>query len=410
MAGRGSGTRGYNGEGSIQSYETKKGTRWRFSILPPRDPEHSDIQPKRITQGGFTSRRECDEALQKVKRQLRRGVKAGESVPTLREWATDWLHGIKVTNATYEGYERNLRRHILPSLGDRRIDRITASDIAKVYRDLESRLSPNTVHKVHVTLSSVLAAAVEDRRIEDNPAARRRVTKPPTKAVIDAAKPEMKVWSAAQMSAFLDWNRDSGDLWYPLWLMYAATGARRSEILALRWSDIDLKTGKLTIRRALDTGDRDPCATKLPKGGKVRAFTLDPAVITELRVWRRTLAAMDMTYVQRDAWVFPDLRSGLDSARPRSVNSTSEMFTKRVRKAQRRLGGEEALPTIHLHEVRHSVATQLIESGVNPYKVASRLGHSSVSITLDIYTHDTDEMEQQAIAALRGGLGTAGTA
>lgn len=402
------GTRGYNGEGSIQSYETKKGTRWRFTILPPRDPEHPDIPPKRVSQGGFTSRRECDEALQKVKRQIRRGINTTRDVPTLREWATEWLDGIKVTAATREGYERNLRLHILPTLGDRRIDRITASDIARLYRDLETRLSPNTVHKVHVTLTSLLSAAVEDRRIEENPAQRRRVTKPPTKATIDAAKPEMTVWTAEQTAAFLDWCHTSGDLWYPLWLLYAATGARRSEILALRWSDIDLKAGKVNIRRALDTGDRDPCATKLPKNGTTRIVGIDPAVVTELRVWRRTLAAMDLSLVQRDAWAFPDLREGMGH-RPRSVNSTSEMFTKRVRKAQQALGGEEALPTIHLHEVRHSVATQMIASGVNPRKVADRLGHSSVSITLDIYTHVTEEMEDQALAALRGSLGRAGS-
>lgn len=409
MAGNKGGTRGYNGEGNIQSYETKKGTRWRFAIMPSRDPEHPDIEPTRITEGGFASRKECDAALQKVKRQLRRGIKAGDTVPTLSEWAAEWLEGLKVVKATYEGYERNLRLHILPTLGGKRIDRITATDIAKMYRTLEATLSPNTVHKIHVTLSSLLSAALEDRRIEDNPAQRRRITKPPTKASIEGAQEEMHVWTPEQMSAFLDWNRDTyKDFFYPLWLLYAATGARRSEILALKWSDLDMKRCKVTIRRTLDTGDRDPCAVKLPKNGKTRIVGIDADVIKELRIWRRTLAAVDLSRVQRDAWVFPDLRPGI--IRPRSAPSTSEMFTKRVSWAQAALGGEEVLSTIHLHEVRHSVATHLIESGVNPRKVADRLGHTSVSITLDIYTHVTEAMEDQAVAALRGGLGKAGSA
>lgn len=408
MAGE-KGTRGYNGEGSLSSYPTKKGTRWRYAILPPRDPENPDIDPTRITEGGFASRKDADAALQKVKRQIRRGIKAGDTAPKLRVWAAEWLNGLKVSKSTYQGYERNLRLHILPSLGDKRIDRITATDIAKMYRVLEATLSPNTVHKIHVTLSSLLSAAVEDKRIEDNPAQRRRITKPPTKATIEAAQEEMRVWTPTQMSAFLDWNRDTyDDFFYPLWLLYAATGARRSEILALKWGDLDMKHHKVTIRRTLDTGDPDPCATKPPKNGKTRIVGIDGDVIKELRIWRRTLAAVDISRVGRDQWVFPDLRPGI--IRPRSAPSTSEMFTKRVGWAQAALGGEDVLPTIHLHEVRHSVATHLIEAGVNPRKVADRLGHTSVSITLDIYTHVTEAMEDQAVTALRGGLGRAGAA
>ncbi|MCP2628127.1 site-specific integrase [Mycolicibacterium smegmatis] len=177
--------------------------------------------------------------------------------------------------------------------------------------------------------------------------------------------------------------------------MYAATGARRSEVLALRWSDLDLKTGRVHIRRTLDTGN--PGETKKPKNGKARSFTVSPSTVAVLKGWRRLLAARDLNLVRGDAWVFPMPGQW---ERHRNPQSVSEMFTRRVQWAQKALGGPDVLPTIHLHEVRHSAATILIENGTDPKTVAERLGHESVKITLDIYTHVTAKSDDRAASLL----------
>ncbi len=152
------------------------------------------------------------------------------------------------------------------------------------------------------------------------------------------------------------------------------------------------------IRRTLDTGK--PGETKPPKNGKARDFTVSPSTVTVLKDWRRLLAARDLNLVRGDAWVFP-MPGEWD--RHRNANSTSEMFTFRVAKAQVDLGSD-ALPTIHLHEVRHSAATILIANGTDPKTVAERLGHERVRITLDIYTHVTQQSDDRAAALLDFGL------
>lgn len=116
-----------------------------------------------------------------------------------------------------------------------------------------------------------------------------------------------------------------------------------------------------------------------------------------MKEWRKLLAARDINLVRGDAWVFPMPGQW---ERHRNPQSVSEMFTRRVQWAQKALGGADVLPTIHLHEVRHSAATILIEKGTDPKTVADRLGHTSVQITLDIYTHVTAAADDRAASLL----------
>jgi integrase len=132
----------------------------------------------------------------------------------------------------------------------------------------------------------------------------------------------MTVWTEQQLEMFLLWLRDTNcDPEYPLWKLYAATGARRSQLLALRFSDLDLKAGKLHIRRMLDLEDPDPRASSL---------SLSPPAVTVLRQRRRLLASRDINAVNPAAWVFP---FDADWSRPRNPQSVSEMFTRRVSRA-----------------------------------------------------------------------------
>ncbi|MFD4183971.1 tyrosine-type recombinase/integrase, partial [Rhodococcus sp. NPDC058514] len=265
------------GKGSITSYETKSGTRWRWQLYVPIDPENPDDGVRQTGGGGFKTAADADEALDDAKRKLKARMTFARSVPTVAEYVDQWIDGRALERSTIAGYRRLARNHIRPYFGTTQLDKLTSAKLAKHYRELQAQgrrdgkgggLSANTTAKVAALLSAVLDAAVSDGLIVANPAKKRAVVQPPTGRQIRAAKPEMHVWTGDQLAAFLQWCRDQDDVLFPLWSLIAHTGTRRSEALALRWGDVDMTNGRVAIRRALDTTQR--ATTKLTKSGGSR--------------------------------------------------------------------------------------------------------------------------------------------
>lgn len=398
--------KGYHGKGHCRAYPVKGGERWEFIVQVHRDPTQPELGKEPYRKGGFATEKDADLAREKAIRDAARGLRLGAKTPTLRAFSEKWLDSLDLADSTVNGYRRQLNIHVLPRIGDMGLDDITTTVLNTLYKQMGSELPPNapttgrwavrdplganSVRKIATTLGAVFDAAVDDHHILDNPAKTRGIRKP-SKSRVTAEMPEMTVWTQEQVDRFLRWLKDvRQDSDYPLWQLYAASGARRSELLALRWSDLNLKTGMVSIRRTLDV--ERPGHTKKPKNGKSRSFKVSTSTTATLREWRRLLASRDLNLVRGDRWVFP-MPTNLE--RHRNANSTSEMFTHRVEWAQEDLGAE-ALPTIHLHELRHTAATLLLENGMDAHKVAARLGHESVRITLDIYAHVTDKSEDRA--------------
>lgn len=167
---------------------------------------------------------------------------------------------------------------------------------------------------------------------------------------------------------------------YPLWAFVAYTGTRRSEALALTWRDVDLAHGRVSIRRALDTKQRD--TVKLTKSGGARVIDIDADTVAVLRSWRSTLGGLSLDRVRAEAYVFGNLRDG----QTRSPNEVSRRWRYRVRSARESLG-EDTLPAIRLHDLRHTHARLMLALGVPVKVVSERLGHASATITLDVYSH-----------------------
>ncbi|GAB5896970.1 MULTISPECIES: tyrosine-type recombinase/integrase [Mycobacteriaceae] len=409
--------KGYHGKGYTRSYPTKGGLRWRYEIYVPRDPLRPELGThKDGGRGGFLTEKDADKAKAKALADAARGLRVGAKTPTLAEFAAQWLAAREadpdLETSTVNGDRRRLTVHVLPRIGDKHLDAITTTMLNTLYAQLRTELplnlpatgrwsaanrkplGANSVLKIATMMGDLFDSAVDDRHILDNPAKGRGVKTPKREAVVKEAAP-MTVWNQDQMTAFMLWLKETRkDSDYPLWATYAATGARRSEVLALRWSDIDMKNNRVYIRRTLDV--EKPGHTKAPKNGHPRDFGVTPTLIATLKEWRRLLASRDINLVRGDRWVFP-MPGAWD--RHRNANSTSEMFTRRVEWAQKDLGAD-TLPSIHLHEVRHSAATILITNGVDVKTVSERLGHESVKITLDIYTHVTKQSDDRAAALL----------
>lgn len=282
-----------------------------------------------------------------------------------------------------------------------------------MYRDLEANgradgdgggLSKRTVRYVHTILQKALDDAVKQGLIRFNPA---RMTEPPKAK--DAAPPEMHTWTEDQLKAFRSWCSapvtDGGLLGRAelavAWTLLAMTGIRRGEALALKWSDVDFDAPTITVRRSVGVlhvhGEPERLLVGPTKGRRARMIELDPGTLAALRAHRRDLSGIDLSLARNEALVL---------GRATGEHQHPERFSRRFREtvaAARRELGDEALPVIRLHDLRHTHATLLLKNKVPIQVVSERLGYASASITLNYYAHVQPTMQADA-ANLLGAL------
>jgi integrase len=344
---------------------------------------------------------EASAELQKALKQKSQNEKFLGTVPVISIYADAWVAGLKLEASTIQGYKKIIRNHITPQLGDIRLDKLTATRIARHYRDLENSgrrdkpglgkpLSPNTVHKVHVLLGAMLDAAIEDGLLAVNPTKKKRTVNAPKSSQIRAARPEIRTWTGEELQAFLTWDRDElKDEMFPLWRTIAYTGMRRSEALALRWGDVNFKTKLISIRRAADVTERNK--TKTTKTGSARPIDVDQETLDVLRVHRAARGTVALDLARVDAYVFGDEDGSIPV--PDAITSR---WTRRIGSATKKLD----IGRVTIKGLRHTHATLLLELGVHPKVVQERLGHSTITTTMNIYSHVTPTMQRAAIDRL----------
>lgn len=180
-------------------------------------------------------------------------------------------------------------------------------------------------------------------------------------------------------AGFLGWSFALPDELYAAWLTLAITGMRRGELLGLRWSDLDFDGATIGIRRSATLikvrGEPERIEIGPPKSGRSRVVDVDPQTVAVLRAHRATRGSLSLSFARDGAYVFGDLAGAV-----RHPERFSRTFQNRVRAAQRDLG-EEAVPMIRCHDVRHTAATLMLRNGEHPKIVSERLGHAKVAIT-----------------------------
>jgi len=208
------------------------------------------------------------------------------------------------------------------------------------------------------------------------------------KGLPPARRPAPRAWSPDQLRTFL--HGAAGDRLFPLWRLIAVTGCRRGEVLGLRWSEVDLEGGLITImrQRAIAGGSVVEGAPKTNAGA--RTVALDEKTIAVLRSWRR-LQSEERLFIGA-GW----LDTQLVFTHPDGSGLWPQMVTARFRAQAEALD----LPLIGLHGLRHTAASAMIAAGVNPGVVQQRLGHAHVSVTLGLYTHVLPGHDEDAVALL----------
>jgi integrase len=237
--------------------------------------------------------------------------------------------------------------------------------------------SPKTIRNTHTVLRKALADAERLELVIRNAAAAAR---PPAVDHIDRV-----TWSSEELGEFLESVRD--DRLYPVFVVLATTGMRRGEVLGLRWRDVDFDAGDLAIANTR-TPVKSEIVTGPPKTARSRRQVfLDEWTLDVLRAQRRSQAADRLAagpaWNADEDYVFTD-----EVGVPVNPNSVSKRFDTIVRKSD--------LPRIRLHDLRHTYATVALKAGVHPKIVSERLGHATVGITLDLYSHVTPSIARDA--------------
>jgi len=325
------------------------------------------------------TKKEAEKRLSELLNQLDDGTFIKPSKTTLGEFLERWLADYVCPNLaprTAEGYEHIIRRHLIPSLGNIPLTQLKPAHLQRYYTeklsggrcDGKGGLSAKTVRHHHVTLHDALQSAVKWGFLSRNSA---DAVSPPR-----SQRPEWHTLSEDDINTLLEAAKATP--YYALFHLALFTGMRRSEFLALRWSDIDLLLCQVYITRTLHQLRNGEIFLRMPKTAKGRRMiALSPSATSVLREHRekqelnrvmlgKPLEDNDLVFSQIDG-------------KPLLPDTVTHAWIKLVRRT--------GLEGIRLHDARHSHASLMLKQGTHPKIVQERLGHASIQITLDTYSH-----------------------
>lgn len=349
--------------------------------------------------GGFPTRREAEVERAKIVNDVHRGSYVTPDRLTLAGWVREtWLPLIesRIKPSTFDSYCRNMELHVLPALGGQRMQQLTAPMLSTLYASLlagsgkRRPLSAKTAHYIHTIVHKALADAVDAGVVAANPAERAKPPRPSRRI-----SREIRAWEAEELARFLDGVR--GTRLEAAWRLAAMTGMRRGEILGIRWRDVDLDGGRISVRQAV-VSVAYLVLESTPKSHNARVIDLDAATVDLLgrhrERQRRERAAWGSDYADRDLVV---AKENGEQIHPDSFSQSFERLVKST-----------GLRRIRLHDLRHTHATLAIRAGIPVKVVSERLGHESPSFTLKQYAHVMPGMQAEAANAIAGLVAAAG--
>ena len=348
---------------------------------------------------GFTSEKEAKKALRKRLNDVDDGNHVAPTQETFQQYADEWLvrRSADWRASTLHSYKRNLTLHVDPTLGQEPLQKITARKLEALYGRLQQcgrsdhakgqGLSGRSVRYVHTIIKAILADATEKDVLQQNPALSAHPVQSKDRGL-------MATWTREQLGAFLSATADTR--LGPLWPLLVMTGMQRDEALGLGWSSVDLDGKRLRVERSLVDADWGQPVFNDPKTEKgSRTVLLDDETVKVLRKLRS--AHLDERLFHGPGYRDFDLVFAHPDGGPLHPDRISGRF--------RELTDRAGLPPVRLHDLRHTNATLLMESGIPAHVVQQRLGHSHVSITLGTYARVTATMDDEAagrMAALVG--------
>jgi integrase len=356
-----------------------------YAVLSVRDPQTGKRKVQWRSLPDCKGKREAQQECARIITEMQNGGYVAPDKTTVAQFLERWLVHIRtqVGAASHERYSEHCK-HIVAGLGSVKLSKLRPEQISGAYSEALQELSPRTVHHIHTVLKQALAQACVWRAIPFNPAA---LVKPPK-----VQRKEMKTIDTEATAKMLDAARGTS-IFVPV-LLGILCGLRRGEICALRWRNVDLENGQLAIVASRSRGERGKPIEKGTKTDKGRLVTLPILAVTELRrhriqqaeqLLRIGVALTDDHHVYAKA-----------DGEPGHPTFLTRLFKQFMR--------DHKLPQIRFHDLRHSHATHMLAAGIHPKVAQERLGHSSIAVTMDTYSHALPNMQADAVAKLDAAL------
>ncbi len=372
-----------NGEGNLRK---RSDGRWEGRYTAGYDPDTG----KRIIKNVL------GKTQAEVREKLKLAVEDSQKVDaskgrnlTVGQWAALWFENYakpSVRESTAEYYRNYIEKHIVPRIGKIKLNKLTTLDIQKFYNttrksgrvqryeDMEDQsLSSKTVRGLHAMLRQCLEQAVTERLIPFNPAANCKL--PPKE------KKEMQIIPPEKLGDYLRAAADHGVL--PMFYLELTSGLRRGELLALLWTDLNVKEKCLTVSKSVSRGKGELRVTEPKTKNSIRTVYIDDTAIR--------LLVEDHKKHPSNPYLFPSPVTG-GMYGPDCVGRIHKKLLERA-------GIEEH---VRFHDLRRTFATMALQNGIDPKTVSGMLGHYSAEFTLDIYTNVTKEMQKEAAKRIGG--------
>lgn len=358
----------------------KEGSSYTYIISAGRDPLTGKY--KQVWRRGFKTKKEADEKMRAHLNELDDGVVVTtlKVAEFLKLFVAEHCKGMK-PSALWT-YEYTCNHYIIPILGSIRLDKLSHTEIQLLYDAWNETLAPSTVHRIHRVLRTALNHAVKKGYLVKSPLAR-----------VDAPErrtPRRTVLSVSQAKEMLLWLKERRPGAYMACFLAVYTGMRRGEVAGLQWRDIDFERNIIHVRRTRDRRGTDDVIQTPKTEDSERDIVVSQLVVEELKLWNESQRIFSkMIQVPWDEEMYVVRLPNGDIPDP-------HIFDRGVKVALTTLG----LPVVTFHDLRHTHATWLLESGVDLKVVSQRLGHSSITVTADVYSHVTHKLQEDAVNKL----------
>mgnify|MGYP001140431076 FL=1 len=367
-----------NGEGSLRK---RSDGRWEGRYTAGRNPETGKAIYKNVL---AKTQKECKEKLaQAIEKNGMIDVSRSGKY-TVAEWVRLWFEtyskpSIREQTAYY--YSNYIEKHIVPGIGDIRLDKLTTIQIQQFYNKLKTSgriqryehielkdrgLSNRFIHGIHGVLRSALDQAVKEKLITDNPAEGCKLPK--------IEKKEMKVLLPEQIGAYLQEANRRGLL--PAYYLELTSGLRRGELLALLWTDLDVENMTISVTKQVNRVNGQLKVSQPKTSNSVRTIPIPKQAVD--------LLIQEHEKHPDSPYMFPSPKTGT-MYDPDSFRHTHEKIL-----------AAAGIEHIRFHDLRHTFATLSLQHGVDVKTLSNTLGHYSAGFTLDTYTHATQRMKREA--------------